>query len=234
MRNFLTWINHLPKIQAAKQGGAIAADVPAAWTAPVRMTRRGQERRQQILQSATRHFLEQGYSGVVLDDIVGEAGGSKANVYSYFGGKEGLFRTVVQGLCDDFLQGFRQIRLSGLSARRGLRRMGLALLGVLLQERHIAFQRMVTAESGRLPGLGQAWFDGGPQQSRQMMADFIALQQQAGTLRPFPPLAAAMLFHDMLVSNPVYLGTIGRPLSGVAVRRHVRQTLDLFFRGLEA
>ena len=197
-----------------------------------RVTRRGMERKAQILQVATELFLDHGFDGVSIDDIVLTVGGSKTNVYSHFGNKEGLFRAVIENLCELFLRNFKKINLSGKDARTGLTQLGTALLKSLMLERHIAFQRLVLAESGRFPGLGQTWFDDGPQQSRLRIAGFIAQCQQAGQLRNSDPKISATLFHDMLVFNPTHLSTIGRPPSSQAVHRHVRQVVELFMQGM--
>ena len=197
-----------------------------------RMTRRGTERKAQILQVATEKFLANGFDGVSVDDIVLTVGGSKTNVYSYFGNKEGLFRAVIESLCELFLRNFKKVNLSGKDARTGLTLLGTTLLKSLMLDKHIAFQRLVLAESGRFPGLGQTWFDDGPQQSRLRIAGFIAQCQQTGELRNADPMLSATLFHDRLVFNPTHLSTIGRPPSTQAVNRHARQVVDLFIKGM--
>lgn len=197
-----------------------------------RVTRRGVERKAQILLVATEKFLAHGFDGVSVDDIVLSVGGSKTNVYSYFGNKEGLFLAVIESLCELFLRNFKKLNLSDKDARTGLTLLGTTLLKSLMLDKHIAFQRLVLAESGRFPVLGQSWFDDGPQQSRLRIAGFIEQCQQAGELRIVDPMLSATLFHDMLVFNPTHLSTIGRPPSVQAVNRHVRQVVDLFMKGM--
>lgn len=198
-----------------------------------RVTRRGMERKAQILNVATEKFLAHGFDGVSIDDIVLTVGGSKTNVYSHFGNKEGLFRAVIESLCELFLRHFKKVNLTGKDARTGLTLLGSTLLKSLMLDKHIAFQRLVLAESGRFPGLGQTWFDDGPQQSRLRIAGFIAQCQQLKQLRDADPMLSATLFHDMLVFNPTHLSTIGRPPSAQAVKRHVRQVVDLFMKGMD-
>lgn len=201
-------------------------------TSRTRLTRRGLERRAQILQVATEQFLIHGFAGVSIDVIVLAVGGSKTNVYSQFGNKEGLFRSVIENLCELFLRNFRKVNLAGKDARTGLTQLGTTLLKSLLLDKHIAFQRLVLAETARFPGLGQIWFDDGPQQSRLRIAGFITRCHEAGELRVCNPMMAATLFHDMLVFNPTHLSTIGRPSSAQAVNRHVREVVELFMRGM--
>src|SRR5258705_13319419 len=77
-------------------------------TATVPRTRpRGEIRRSQILDAAVEVFLENGYGGATIDLVVGRAGGSKATVYSFFGGKDGLFAAIVEERAERILSAFR-------------------------------------------------------------------------------------------------------------------------------
>lgn len=204
---------------------------PAPATRVVRTTYRGLARREQILAAATSMFLDHGYTGVSIDEIVKAVGGSKTNVYSQFGNKEGLFAAVVQTLCADFLHDFIRLDISGLDAGNGLRRLGRELLGILLKDAHIAFQRLIIAESGRFPALSQVWYAAGPQQSRQFMASFIESKQRDGSLRPCDPMTAATLFHDMVVSDPLYRALQRQVPDLRATRRHVDSAVEAFLHG---
>ena len=201
---------------------------------PARTTHRGLARREKILKTATAMFLERGYADVSVDEIVKTVGGSKTNVYSQFGNKEGLFVAVVETLCADFLRDFKQLDLSGMQPAQGLKHIGNNLLAILLELRHIAFQRLIIAESGRFPALGRVWFAAGPQQTRQLMADFITSKQQEGSLRAIDPLSAATLLHDMLVSNPLYLALLGQRPNTQETRLHVDRVVELFLLGCSA
>ncbi len=207
-----------------EQGGTVGSR-------PFRITHRGRARREQILTTASAMFLDHGYAGVSVDEIVRAVGGSKTNVYSQFGSKDGLFVAVVEALCADFLHDFNPLDLANLSAAQGLKRFGTELLGILLQDKHIAFQRLIIAESGRFPALSRVWFNAGPQQTRQCMAKFIELKQHEGSLRVIDAMEAATSFHDMLVSNPLYLGLLGQRPSAQETLRHIDGVVDLFLQG---
>src|SRR5262245_1546223 len=56
-------------------------------------------RRQEIVRKAAALFIEKGYSNVTIDEIIRLVGGSKATLYARFGGKEGLFETVIRQPC---------------------------------------------------------------------------------------------------------------------------------------
>ena len=198
---------------------------------PRRTTRRGVVRRAQILAAATTLFLENGYSAASVDAIVKAVGGSKTNVYSQFGGKEGLFIAVVQHQYESFLHNFLLLDVFGLAAQPGLTLLGNALLDILLQDQPVAFQRLIWAESGRYPALGKVWFDAGPQRSRGFIADFIRSCQRAGELGAGDAMYMATMFHSMLVFNPVQLALLGQRPSAAQAQVHVDAVVRVFLNG---
>ena len=67
---------------------------------------RGEVRRSQILDAAAQVFLENGYGGATIDLVIERAGASKATVYSFFGGKDGLFAAIVEERAERILSAF--------------------------------------------------------------------------------------------------------------------------------
>jgi AcrR family transcriptional regulator len=78
-----------------------ASDGPETDTAeraPVRRLRRA-ERREQILDAATRAFARAGYAETGLDDVAAEAGLTRAMLYRHFDSKADLYRAVLDRAC---------------------------------------------------------------------------------------------------------------------------------------
>ena len=71
---------------------------PGAARGPGRPETAGQ-RRERIVRMAATLFLKKGYDNVSIDEIISVVGGSKATIYAWFGGKEGLFEAVVRQKC---------------------------------------------------------------------------------------------------------------------------------------
>ncbi len=169
------------------------------------MTRRGEEKRALLLSTAADMFLEHGYDGVSLDDIVKACGGSKTNVYSYFGGKDGLFVAVVERLCDRFLEKTEKgLDLSRCDVVQGLRKIAHSFLQSLLDERHLAFLRLIFAEARRFPALGNAWYTRGPAATSAYIANFLATQKAAGARLSASPEVSARLFHGMVLASVLH------------------------------
>lgn len=197
----------------------------------IRRTRRGDKKSEQIRATATALFLKDGYDRVSVDEIVRAVGGSKTNVYNHFRNKEGLFVAIVKGLCDDLLASFVAIDVSTLGVEEGLRSLALALLDILLRDRHLAFQRLIIAESARFPALGLAWFESGPETSRSIIARFIEKQQRAGRLRRSRPHQSATLFHDMITFDLLHRAMLGDKPSDDEIRRRIDAAIDAFLHG---
>ncbi len=197
----------------------------------IRRTRRGDEKSEQIRSTATELFLRHGYDGVSVDEIVRVVGGSKTNIYNHFHNKEGLFVAIVKGLCEDFLASFVTIDTSALGVEEGLRSLALALLGIVLQDRHLAFQRLIIAETARFPALGRAWFESGPETSRSIIAQFVEKQQRAGHLRRSDPHQSATLFHDMITCDLLHRAMLGDKPSDAEIRHRIDTAIDAFLHG---
>ena len=197
----------------------------------IRRTRRGDQKVEQIRSAATELFLRHGFDGVSVDEIVQAVGGSKTNVYNHFRNKEGLFVAIVKGLCEDLLESFVTMDVSGLGAEEGLGSLALALLGIVLQDRHLAFQRIIIAESARFPALARAWFDSGPERSRGIIAQFMEWQQRAGRLRSGDPHQMAILFHDMVATDLLYRAMLGEKPGDSEIRQRVDAAVEAFMRG---
>jgi len=61
-----------------------------------RLTRQGQERKQQLLEHAAALFAERGYADTRVIDIVRSAGVAKGLFYWYFENKDALFRELIE------------------------------------------------------------------------------------------------------------------------------------------
>jgi AcrR family transcriptional regulator len=91
---------------------------------PVRRMARA-ERREQILDAATRAFARAGYIGTGLDDVAAEAGVTHVILYRHFASKNDLYRAVLDRACvrladtvgvDDFDEGSVSLLLRAAAA----------------------------------------------------------------------------------------------------------------------
>lgn len=196
-----------------------------------RRTRRGEERCERVRAVAAELFLTHGYDGVSLDDIIARSGGSKTNIYSHFGGKEGLFIATVERLCDQVNASLKALDLADVSLEDGLLRLGQTLLKAMLDKRHLDLYRLIIGQSGRIPNIGRPWMTHGPEETRRIITAFLTLHRER--LRDLSPEKAAIVFHNMLIWDRLNWAVFG--LDAVPcltdANKHVTETLALFAQG---
>ena len=137
-------------------------------------TPRGAATRQRILDAATAEFAQRGIAGARIERITAAAQTNKAQLYGYFGSKDGLFDAVIADRVDRSTDAvpFEIDDLAGWAVNlydQNLRQPDLVRL--------IAWTRLERRPTGR-------WFDG-PQHEPKLLA--IAGAQAAGRLRPGDP-----------------------------------------------
>jgi TetR/AcrR family transcriptional regulator, mexJK operon transcriptional repressor len=157
-------------------------------------------KRDKIVRSASKLFLERGYDSVSMNDIIDLVGGSKGTIYSNFGSKEKLFEAVVEQLCSDVTIHI-DARPVG-TVEEQLTRMAKSFVARVLSPQIMSFHRLVTSIGRTFPGAGRLFYNTGPRTAYQIITGWIALQQRSGNIRSdLDPHRLAVLFHDMLIGD---------------------------------
>ena len=121
-----------------------------------------------LTETASAMFLEQGYEAVSLDTLIARVGGSRRNIYSNFGGKEGLFVEVVKHLCAELAEPLWKLNIPEHNMHEALSLFAKHLLDVVLQPRALALHRLMIAEGHRFPQVAQAIHAAGHAQRRPL------------------------------------------------------------------
>jgi AcrR family transcriptional regulator len=174
-------------------------------------TAKGAARIDALTDIAVDLFLDQGYEAVSLDTLIARAGGSRRNIYRHFGGKEGLFLAAVAAMAEAQAAPLRSVRIpvSGDLAE-ALLQFGRTLLDRVLLPRTLALHRLMIAESSRFPELAQTIWRSGHEQAANILAEWVAHQQNAGALRKGrPPHVLARQFVDLAVADAQLCAQIG-------------------------
>jgi AcrR family transcriptional regulator len=162
--------------------------------------RRRDTKRNNIVRSAAKLFLEKGYESVSINDIIDVAGGSKGTIYAHFGSKEKLFAAVVEQMCADVTIQI-DTRPSGAMDDQ-LTRIARSFMSKVLSPQILRFHRLMTSIGRTFPEAGRLFYDTGPSTAYRIIADWIALQQREGRIRDdADPHRLAILFHDMLIGD---------------------------------
>jgi AcrR family transcriptional regulator len=111
------------------------------------------ELRERILKVATELFLKEGYGSTSIEAVAARAGISKRTFYHRFPDKAALFAAVVHRIVEQVRPPPEVPLLQGTTLEEILRRLAGLLLRAALAPQAIALQRLVTAESVRVPNL---------------------------------------------------------------------------------
>lgn len=186
-----------------------------------------------MLDAACELFLERGFEGASVADVVRRSGGSLATLYASFGSKEGLFEAIVAQISAAMVAPFDAPDFESQPLAEGLRVFGENLLGTMMCPDALRWQRMCVAEGPQFPALRSALVRSGPGQVRERLAAYLAAQARAGRLRVADPLIAARHFVALLKSETHLAALCGEPVetSAADLAPQVRRAVQVFLHG---
>jgi AcrR family transcriptional regulator len=191
-------------------------------------------RRERIVRAAAPLFLKKGYANVSIDEIIGVVGGSKATIYAWFGGKEGLFEAVVRQKCQDVTIAIDVDTKSSVEAQ--LTRIGRSFLAMVLSPQILEFHRLMVSIGRTFPEAGRLFFETGPVSAYSIVASWIATHQEDGGITDEDPYRLAVLFLDMLIGEHQlgWLTSMPRAARREKIDETVRTAVKVFLRGCAA
>lgn len=190
-------------------------------------------RRERLVRLAAPLFLKKGYDNVSIDDIIAVAGGSKATIYAWFGGKQGLFEAVVRQKCDDVTLGI-DIDAGG-SLEEQLTKIGHSFVAMVLTPPILEFHRLMVSIGRTFPEAGRLFFQTGPISAYAIVAKWIERQQKGGRLIDEDPYRLAVLFLDMLIGEHQLGWLMGMPRAAqkTKIDETVRVAVRVFLGGCQ-
>lgn len=166
-----------------------------------------------IVEAATTHFLECGYSSATMQDIARQCGASKQTIYARFPTKIDLFRGVVS----DFLKRKLGPALVGLDMSRQpdelLHRLAHLLLISALDHETIAMQKLVIAEKERVPELAEILMSETSTPSLELIESIMATLVDRSDIKGHPR-DLAVWFFDLVLTRHVR-DALFRPIAEV-------------------
>jgi TetR/AcrR family transcriptional repressor of mexJK operon len=202
--------------------------------APGKREVRKEERRLAILEVAKRSFLESGYSATSMSAISAELGGSKGTLWNYFPSKEELFAAVLDHATVAYRQQLSSVLQPSADLYATLTAFCRSFISKITMEDGIRLHRLIAAEAGRFPELGEIFFRRAPQPTHQMLADFFTGEMAAGHMREDDPLTAARALASLCLG-----GLHQRVVWGIGeatpddVDKEARNAVDIFARAFD-
>ena len=204
-------------------------------TATVLRTRpRGEIRRSQILDAAVEVFLENGYGGATIDLVVERAGASKATVYSFFGGKDGLFAAIVEERAERILSAFGDPEVVHSDVRHALAHIAQRYMEVAMAPDAVGLWRLIIAEGTRFPELARTFYQLGPDRTHAHLAGMLSVWRERGLIRLDDPQRAAVQFFDMVsgdLHRRAMAGILPKNLRA-AIQRSIDHAVQVFWNGI--
>lgn len=212
------------------------AALPAVAENVSRRTPRGEQRREALMKAAHEVFLEYGYSGASIEEVVRRVGGSKASLYSYFGNKEGLFRDIIAAQCEEFMKNLGIPIAADDDVERTLTQISRRFLTVFMQPERRELFRIIVAEAPRFPGLAKRFYENGPLRARRLLGNYFRMQHDAGAMHCPDPECTASLFIEMVKATPHHRSLLGLPPyhPGHDIDSHIKAAVQLFLHGAAA
>jgi AcrR family transcriptional regulator len=152
-----------------------------------------------ILDAAVEVLAERGVTAP-MEDIARRACVSKQTIYNHYGSKADLMRAVTARRVHEIVASLEapdaaehpEEALAGFARR---------MLMSITAPRSAAFMRMAMLGALEMPEVAAAIFEAGPRMTRRSLADFLALETQAGRLACPDAAEAAEFFAGMVLGS---------------------------------
>lgn len=185
----------------------------------------------ELLDVALREFLEHGYGGASMSQIVKVAGISKGTLYSRYGSKAELFRAIVLAQIER-LSPVSALQADGvpLGLEAGLFAYADHMLATNLEGDLLGVNRLIYSESHRFPELGAAAAERTSLGTRRI-ANFIRACAEQDNVPCQDPDGIAEAFILMLRGWYVNAILTNSEVSAVQRQRWVRQAVHTLISG---
>jgi AcrR family transcriptional regulator len=188
------------------------------------------DRRRKFVEAAERLFLERGFAGASVNEVVRIAGGSLATLYAEFGTKEELFEAVLTRRAGALFEGNWQDPSTIADVGAELRALATRMQARILSPDGLAIYRLAVAEAPRFPSLRQAFINIGLRGFMGHLSAYFAQLAQARRIRIDDPLVAAERFTSLLQGQHLFVAACGGAarISAAQRKQQVERVVEAF------
>jgi AcrR family transcriptional regulator len=127
-------------------------------------------------------FAEHGYGNLSLETIARKAQVSLRTIYSQFGSKSDLFGAVIRRVSDEFVASLPLESTASRPLEEVLVEFGCFYLSRITRPACTALRAQIMAEAQRFPEFAAEFYRNGPERTLVRLAEFFAVQHEAGCL----------------------------------------------------
>jgi TetR/AcrR family transcriptional regulator, mexJK operon transcriptional repressor len=190
-------------------------------------------RTQELLHTAGTLFLKNGYTKTSLESIARAAHVAVRTIYVKFGGKEGLLAAVLAAKRDSFFRS-QPMEADTRPFRVIVDDFARQMHELINSPEAVSMQRVVLAEAASNPAVVDAFWNGGPLKTRQMLARFFARPDIRAQLHPDVDLDLLPSFLMTCITGEQITCFMRpqRPQTPEQARRDMEGRLKLFYRSV--
>ena len=156
-----------------------------------------ENRCQRFVEVAQELFLERGFAGTSVNEIVRRAGGSLATLYAEYGTKDELFEAVMNrraaAMFTDIIRSKNRTNAAP-EIDEELLQLAKRMQAHMLSEGALAIYRLAVHEGPKFPSVRRTVLANGLKAFLQRLADYFSELVAAGRLKVDDPAIAAELF----------------------------------------
>ena len=195
---------------------------------PGRPTRaQAEQRHAQLLDRALDFFLEYGYELATIEQIIGSIGMHKSTVYSLYADKKALFRATVERAIKRWklpVEALKAVETEDLEATL------IAIARILLMNSVSAvalkLQRIIIAQSFRVPDITQMYWEQGIRANAEYVTDLLARRARQGEILVGQPDLVAHGFLTLTVGLMSRMILVGTKIDQREIDRRIRLYVD--------
>ncbi|MEZ2222170.1 TetR/AcrR family transcriptional regulator [Rhizobium sp. RCC_161_2] len=190
-------------------------------------------RRAEILSAACATFHALGYGGTTMDLVAARCRISKQTLYRLFSSKTELFMAIIAEHRTSMLALPRDPE-ENLPLTEALEQIFMIDIDEAAERDREAFIHLVMSEAQQFPEMAALLRAQGGAQTRQMLADWLNLQQQRGLIEIADAESGARMLMNMIFGAMITLPGRTNDWPDRQTRlRHLRQCIAIFVAGVQ-
>lgn len=174
-----------------------------------RPSARAVAKQEEILDAARQVFMERGFEGASIDEIVRISGVSKPTLYRYFPDKRDLYSAIFTRECDRYALQLFPPELAAAEVAEALEQIARLYLERLLSPEAQSAFRVAVGDARLFPDLAHAFYAAGPARGARHLEQLLSKFVARGDLEIDDiPLAAAQ-FLELCKADQFYKMVFG-------------------------
>ncbi len=188
-----------------------------------------------LLDAARPEFASRGFAATSMEDVARRAGVSTKTLYRLVPSKQALFEAMVTDRMDRFVSGVRLRACDGSNVKGAMREALIACGELILDGEVIALQRMILADSDKVPGIAESFYKSAMRRTVATLGKWLRTQEERGliTLNGMEPETSAGMLLGMLAFEPQRAVMFGHqpPLSRDELEQRAAACVTMFLCG---